>query len=55
MENARNFLKYTRINNYTIKLEKDKQPSFKFICSLKLIELKILKTYIEINLANNFI
>lgn len=28
---------------------------YDFIYSLKIIELKIFKTYIEINLANNFI
>lgn len=36
-------------------LEKSKQPSYEPIYSLGLIKLKILKIYIEANLANNFI
>ena len=55
VENTIKFLEYTRINNYIIKLEKDKQLLFRFIYTLKLIELEISKTYIKINLANNFI
>ena len=47
--------KYTSINNHTIKLEKDKLPHFRPIYSLDLVELKMLKTYIKTNLANNFI
>ena len=43
------------MNEYAIKLEKGKQPSFGLIYSLRLVELEILKTYIEINLANGFI
>ena len=44
-----------RINEHAIKLKKDKQPSFGLIYNLELVELEILKTYIETNLANNFI
>ena len=43
------------MNNYIIKLKKDKQLFFRPIYSLKLIKLKILKTYIKINLTNCFI
>ena len=43
------------MNDYTIKLKKDKQLFFKLIYSLKPIELEILKIYIKINLINNFI
>ena len=48
-------LKNIGINEHVIKLKKDKQPLFKFIYSLKLVELEILKTYIETNLVSNFI
>ena len=41
-------------NSHTIKLNEGKQPFYGPIYSLKLIELKILKAYIKINLANNF-
>ena len=44
-----------RINEHIIKLEEDKQPLFEPIYSLESVELEILKTYIEINLANGFI
>ena len=48
-------LKYIKINNHTIELEKNKQLFFYLIYSLKLIKLKILKTYIKVNQTNNFI
>ena len=48
-------LEYTKINNYTIKLEKDKQLFFSLIYILRLIKLKTLKIYIKTNLASNFI
>ncbi len=48
-------LKHTKINDHAIKLVDDWQPPYGSIYSLKLIELKILKAYIEINLANGFI
>ena len=55
VENTTELLKNTGINKFAIKLEKSKQPFFKSIYSLGPIELEILKTYIETNLANNFI
>ena len=45
----------TGINEHVIELEEDKQPPFSPIYSLRPIELEILKTYIETNLANGFI
>lgn len=49
------FLKYIKINNNVIKLEKSKQLFFRFIYNLELVELKMLKTYIKTNLANGII
>ena len=49
------FLKHIGINNHVIKLIDKQQPSYGPIYSLRLVELKTLKTYIEINLANSFI
>ena len=54
-KNAVEFLKNNKMNKYAIKLEKGKQPSFGLIYSLNPMELKTLKTYIKINLANDFI
>ena len=45
----------TRMNEHTIELEESKQPLFRLIYSLGLVELETLKTYIEINLVNGFI
>ena len=45
----------TGMNEHAIKLEKGKQPPFRPIYSLRLVELETLKTYIETNLANGFI
>ena len=45
----------TRINKLAIKLEKNKQPLFRLIYSLRPVELETLKTYIKTNLANSFI
>ena len=45
----------TGINEHTIKLKEGKQPPFGPIYSLRPVELKTLKTYIKINLANGFI
>ena len=47
--------KNTGMNEHAIKLEEDKQLLFRPIYSLKPVELKTLKTYIKINLANGFI
>lgn len=43
------------INKYAIKLELNKQISYKPIYSLGSIKLEILKTYIKANLVNKFI
>ena len=48
-------LKYTRINNYAIELVDNQQPLYDPIYSLRPVELEMLKTYIENNLASNFI
>ena len=54
-KSANIFLKQNRANKYMIRLEKDKQPSYGLIYSLKPVEFETLKTYIKINLANGFI
>lgn len=46
---------HTEINTYTINLEKGKQPLYRPIYRLRLVKLKILKTYIKTNLAKSFI
>lgn len=46
---------YIKINDYVIKLKEVKQLLFNAIYSLSQIEFKILKIYIETNLANDFI
>ena len=43
------------MNEHAIELEEGKQPLFGPIYSLGPVELEILKTYIETNLANGFI
>ena len=43
------------INKYIIDLETSKKPLYRLIYSLKLVKLKILKTYIKTHLANGFI
>ncbi len=48
-------LKYTRINNYTIKLVDDWQTSYGPIYNLSPVELETFKMYIKNNLANSFI
>ena len=48
-------LKYIRINDHTIKLEKNKQLFFKPIYSLEPVKLEILKIYIKINIIKKFI
>ena len=55
VENVAKLPENTRINEHAIELEEGKQPPFGSIYSLDSIELKTLKTYIETNLANNFI
>lgn len=49
------FPENTGINEYAIKLENDKQPLYIPIYSLRLVELKILKTYIATHLKTEFI
>ena len=43
------------MNDHTIQLEKDKHLLFSLIYIQKLLKLKMLKTYIQTNLANGFI
>ena len=47
--------KHIEINDYTIELVDDGQSLYGPIYSLGLVELEILKTYIENNLANGLI
>ena len=54
-ESAKVLPERTGINKHAIELEEDKQPPYGPIYSLGLVEFKIFKTYIEINLANGFI
>ena len=54
-ENAAELPENTGINEHAIELEEGKQPPFRPIYSLGLVELETLKTYIETNLANSFI
>ena len=54
-KNIMELLENNRMNEHTIELEEDKQPLFKPIYSLSPVELEILKTYIETNMANGFI
>lgn len=44
-----------KINEYNIKLKKDKRPFYKPIYNLGPIELEILKTYIKTHLKSRFI
>ena len=45
----------TKINKHAIKLEDGKQPPYRLIYSLGLVEFETLKIYIETNLVNGFI
>lgn len=54
-ESAEVILERTEIKNQAIKLEKDKQPLYRPIYSLRQVELENLKTYRKTNLANGFI
>ena len=49
------FSEQTKVNKYAIKLEKDKQPAYEPIYSLRPVKLKTFKTYIKTDLANGFI
>ena len=56
LEKSANVLpEQTRANEHAIELEKSKQLSYGPIYSLGPVELKMFKTYIEINLSNGFI
>ena len=52
---AKMLLEWAGINKHAIKLENSKQPLYGPIYSLSLVELKTLKIYIKINLANGLI
>ena len=52
---AAELLEHTGITDQLIDLINDKQPPYSLIYSLGPMELKTLKTYIEINLPNGFI
>ena len=54
-ENATELPKNIGMNEHVIELEEGKQPPFKPIYSLGIVELETLKTYIKTNLANDFI
>lgn len=47
--------KLSKINKHLINLEPDKQLLYSSIYNLRLVKLKIFKTYIKINLAKSFI
>lgn len=49
------FSEYAKINDQIIELIDSKQSLYKPIYSLEPVELKALKIYIKINLANGFI
>ena len=56
LEKSANVLpEQTKAIEHAIKLGEGKQPSYGAIYSLGSVELETLKTYIETNLANNFI
>ena len=55
VKNVIELLKHTKINNHAIILKKGIKSLIDLIYNLGLIELKILKTYIKINLINDFI
>ena len=54
-DSAAELSEHTRINDYFINLLDDKQVPYGPIYSLGPVELEILKTYIEANLARSFI
>ena len=47
--------KATELNQHAMKLQEGYQPPYGPIYSLNLVELEMLKTYIETNFANGFI
>ena len=54
-KSANILLEQTEANKHAIELEEGKQPPYGPIYSLRPVELKTFKTYIETNLANGFI
>lgn len=48
-------LKFLKITEYVIKLEVDKQLSYRSIYSIEVVELIIFKTYTKTNLGNSLI
>ena len=54
-EKALVLLEITNLKQYAMKLQEGQQPFYWLIYNLGPVELKMLKTYIKINLANNFI
>ena len=54
-EKASILLKIIKLNQHVVKLQKGQQPPYVLIYSLGPVKLEMLKTYIEINLANGFI
>ena len=54
-KNIAELLENTKINQYAIELEEDKQLYFGPIYSLGFMKLETLKTYNKTNLANDFI
>ena len=52
---AAELLEHIKINDHTIELVDDHQPSSNPIYGLSLVELEMLKAYIQNNLANGFI
>ena len=54
-DSATELPEHTRINNYPINLLDNKQLPYGLIYSLEPMELEMLKTYIETNLACDFI
>ena len=54
-KSANVLLEQIEVNKHNIMLKKGKQPLYRPVESLGLVELKTLKTYIKTNLANGFI
>lgn len=54
-ESIKMLLERTDINKYAIKLAKGKKSLYELMYSLGQVKVDILKIYMKINLANNFI
>lgn len=55
IDSAAKLSEHTSTNNHHIDIELSKQPLYRLIYSLGLVDFEILKIYIEANLANKFI